>query len=156
MSATHECVCGCVCMYVRAGGACADVRVLVYLVVHVYYMTPFDVVQFVHSLNITVIIAKSVFLYYNLLGVFYHSVLCVDPPLPFVVYASYSVCLTVMLRRAARMSSWAIPFGRPSLGRRLSYRRGVSFRTDSRSPVRFYPPPRVCYVLTVGRLYGLT
>ena len=48
-------------------------------------------------------------------------------PFPLVVYASYRVCLTVMLRRAARMSSWAVPSGRPSLGRRLSYRSGVSW-----------------------------
>ena len=57
-------------MYVNAGGACANVRVPVYLVVYVYYMTPFDVVSFVYSLNITVIIVKSVFLYYDLFGYF--------------------------------------------------------------------------------------
>ena len=34
----------CVRMYVRTGVACANVRVPVYLVVYVNYMTPFDVV----------------------------------------------------------------------------------------------------------------
>ena len=83
----------------------------------------------------------SVFLYYDLLGVFCHSALCVDHPLPLVVYRSYMVCLTVMLRRAARMSSWAVPSGRPSLGRRLDYRSGVSLGAYSRLPVRLYSPP---------------
>ena len=50
MGATRECSCVCV----RAGGACADVRVPVYLVVYVYCMIPFDVVEIVCSLNITV------------------------------------------------------------------------------------------------------
>ena len=93
-SATRECA-----------RACADVRVPVYLVEYVYYMTPFDFVQFVYSLNITVIIVMSVFIYYYLLWIFCHSVLFVDQPLPLVVYASYRVCLTVMPRRAARTSS---------------------------------------------------
>ena len=80
--ATRECPCVCVCvrMYVRAGGACADVRVPVYLVVYVYYMTPFYIVKFFYSLNITVIIIKSVFLYYDLLGIFCHYALCIDQP----------------------------------------------------------------------------
>ena len=51
----------------------------------------------------------SVFLYYDLIWIFCHSALCVDQPLPLVVYPSYMVCLTVMLRRVARMSSWAVP-----------------------------------------------
>ena len=60
-----------------------------------------------------------------------------------------------MLRQAARMSSWAIPSGRPSLRRQLSYRSDVSFGADSWSPIHLYSPSR-CYVLTAGRLYGLT
>ena len=86
MSATREYAC-----------ACAVVRVPVYLVEYVYYMTPFHIVQFVYSLNITVIIVKSVFIYY-LLWIFCHSALCVDQPLPLVLYASCRVCLTVMPR----------------------------------------------------------
>ena len=35
--------CAYVRMYVRAGGACADVRVQVYLVEYVYYKTSFDI-----------------------------------------------------------------------------------------------------------------
>ena len=42
MSATRECAC--VCMYMRAGGAVADVRVPMFLVEDVYYMTPLDIV----------------------------------------------------------------------------------------------------------------
>ena len=57
----------------------------------------------------------SLFLYYDLLWIFCHSALYVDQPLPLVVYASYRVCLTVMLCRAARVSSWAVPSAaRPS------------------------------------------
>ena len=97
---------------------------------------------------------KSVFLYSDLLWVFYHSALRVDQPLPFVVCASYRVRLAAMLRRAARMLSWAVPSGRPSLGRRLSYRSGVSLAPVRRRPSVSIPP--LCYVLTAGRLYGLT
>ena len=75
MSATREC-------------ACADVRVPVYLVEYVYYMTPFDIVQFVCSQNIAVIVVMSEFLNYDLFWVFCHSALCVDQPLPLVVYAT--------------------------------------------------------------------
>ena len=94
MSATRECAC-----------AYADVPVLVFLVEYVYYMTTFDIGQFVYSLNITVIIVMSVFIYYYLLWIFGHSTLCVDQPLPLVVYASYRACVAVMPRRAARTSS---------------------------------------------------
>ena len=47
----------------------ADVCVPVYLVEYVYYMTSFDIVYFVYSLNITVIIVMPVFLYYDLLWI---------------------------------------------------------------------------------------
>ena len=105
---------------------------------------------------ITVNIVKSVLLYDDSVGVFCQCALCIDQPLPFVVYASIRVCLTVMLRRAARMSLWEIPSNRPSLGLRLSYRSSVSFGADSWSPVRLYSQPQRCYVFTADRLFGLT
>ena len=106
-------------------------------------MTPFDIV---YSLNITVIIVMSVFIYYYLLWIFCHSALCVDQPLPLVVYASYRVYLIVMLRQAARMSSWAVTTGCPSLGRWLSYRSVVYLGADLPLPVRLYPPPTLLRV----------
>ena len=116
----------------------ACVRVPVYLVEYVYYMTPFYLIRlFVEHYRYYRCQYFYIMIYYEY---FCHSALCVNRLLSLAVYGSYRVCLTVMLRRGARMSSWVVPSGRPSLGHRLSYQSVVSLGADSRTSVRLSPP----------------